>query len=110
MPKFKRNMGASVRRRLINIARERKQPFEQLLTRYVHERLLYRLSTTKHRDRFLLKGAMLMMTWFDDPHRPTRDLDLLGTGDSDPDAVIKVFQEVCAVQQDDGVVFDVAAL
>jgi predicted nucleotidyltransferase component of viral defense system len=110
MPKFKRNMGASVRRRLINIARERKQPFEQLLTRYVHERLLYRLSTTKHRDRFLLKGAMLMMTWFDDPLRPTRDLDLLGMGDSNPDAVIKVFQEVCGVAEEDGVVFDVGGL
>jgi len=110
MPKPKRNMGASVRRRLINIASERNQPFERLLTRFVHERLLYRLCMTKHRDRFLLKGAMLMMTWFDDPFRPTRDLDLLGTGDSDPDAVIKVFQEVCAVQQDDGVEFDVGAL
>src|SRR5882762_6460617 len=104
----KRNMGASVRDRLLNIARERGQPFELLLTRYVLERLLYRLSTTKHRERFVLKGAMLMTTWFDDPLRPTRDLDLLGFGD--PDEMLGIFREICAVELDDGVVFDVAGL
>ena len=60
MPKSSRNMGMSVRARLLSIAQERGQPFEGLLTRYVLERLLYRLSTTTHRERFVLKGAMLM--------------------------------------------------
>ena len=55
-----RNIGASVRARLLNLAKETSQPHELLLTRYALERLLYRLSTTKHRDRFVLKGAMLM--------------------------------------------------
>jgi hypothetical protein len=100
----KRNMGASVRDRLLNIARERQQPYDLLLTRYVLERLLYRLSKTPHRDRFVLKGAMLMATWFDDPLRPTRDLDLLGFGDSDPQAMIRIFREICAVKADDGVI------
>jgi predicted nucleotidyltransferase component of viral defense system len=104
------NMGASVRSRLQNIARERGQPFELLLTRYVLERLLYRLSTTKHRERFVLKGAMLMTTWFDDPFRPTRDLDLLGMGDPNPQAMLALFREICAVVADDGVAFDVAGL
>jgi predicted nucleotidyltransferase component of viral defense system len=76
----------------------------------VLERLLYHLSQTPHRDRFALKGAMLITTWFDDPLRPTRDLDLLGFGDPDPQAMIHIFQEVCAVKADDGVEFDVAAL
>ena len=58
------NMGASVRARLLTLARQRKQPFQVLLTRYVLERLLYRLSTTAHRDRFVLKGAMLLTSWF----------------------------------------------
>jgi predicted nucleotidyltransferase component of viral defense system len=105
-----RNIGASVRDRLLNLARERNQPFELLLTRYVLERFLYRLSTSKYRDRFVLKGAMLMATWFDDPFRPTRDLDLLGLGDSDPNAMLAIFREVCAVELNDGVAFDVAAL
>jgi predicted nucleotidyltransferase component of viral defense system len=110
MPKLVRNIGASVRDRLFNLARERKHPLDLLLTRYALERLLYRLSTTEHRDRFVLKGAMLLTTWFETPFRPTRDLDLLGYGDPDPDALVAVFREVCAMDLDDGVVFDVTAL
>lgn len=103
MPKPIRNMGASVRARLLAIARERNQPFQLLLTRYVLERLLYRL-------RFALKGAMLVTTWFEDPHRPTRDLDLLGFGDPDPQKMVEVFREVCGAAIDDGVEFDTVAL
>lgn len=110
MPKPLRNIGASIRARLQNLAKERHQQFDLLLTRYALERLLYRLSRTKHRDRFVLKGAMLMTTWFDDPHRPTRDLDLLGYGEPDPDAMLGVFREICAVEADDGIAFDVAGL
>jgi len=64
------NMGASVRARLLNIARERNQPFQLLLTRYVLERLLFRISCAEHRERIVLKGAMLMTAWFEDPFRP----------------------------------------
>ena len=63
------NVGASVRARLLNVARKKKQPFQLVLTHYVIERLLYRLSRSKHRDRFILKGAMLLMKWFEDPLR-----------------------------------------
>ncbi|MGQ0671505.1 MAG: nucleotidyl transferase AbiEii/AbiGii toxin family protein [Hyphomicrobium sp.] len=104
------NIGASVRARLLNLARQRQQPFQVLLTRYVLERLLYRLSTTSHRDRFVLKGAMLLTSWFPDPLRPTQDLDLLGFDSSDASVSLDVFREVCAVSADDGVDFDVAGL
>ena len=110
MRKPVQNIGASVRARLLNLAKERNQPFELLLIRYTLERLLYRLSTSKHRERFALKGAMLMRHWLDDPHRPTRDLDLLGFGDSDPELTLKIFREICAVKADDAVVFDVDGL
>jgi predicted nucleotidyltransferase component of viral defense system len=110
MPEPKRNMGASVRARLLNLAKERNQPNDLLLTRYALERLLYRLSTTTHRERFVLKGAMLMRTWFENPFRPTRDLDLLGFGDPDPQAMVALFREVLAIEADDGVVFDVKGL
>lgn len=110
MARSVRNPGASVRARLLNLARERNQPFDLLLTRYVLERLLDRLSRTPYRDRFVLKGAMLMATWFADPHRPTRDLDLLGFGDPDPGAVLAVFREVCAVPAEDGVAFNLDSL
>jgi predicted nucleotidyltransferase component of viral defense system len=101
------NMGASVRARLLNISRERNQTFQLVLTHYVLERLLYRLSRTKHRDRFVLKGAMLLIKWFVDPLRPTRDLDLLAFGDDDPNEMVNTFREICSVSFDDGVVFDV---
>jgi len=110
MRKPVQNIGASVRARLLNLAKERNQPFELLLIRYTLERLLYRLSTSKHRERFALKSAMLMRQWLDDPHRPTRDLDLLGFGDSDPELTLKIFRELCAVKADDAVVFDVDGL
>lgn len=105
-----RNVGASVRQRLLNLSRASGQPFDLLLTRYVLERLLYRLTRTPHRERFVLKGAMLLTTWFADPHRPTRDLDLLGFGDPAPEAMLAVFREVCAVAEDDGVTFDLEVL
>ena len=105
-----KNMGASVRGRLLKISKERGQTFDLLLTRYVLERLLYRLSTSNHKDNFVLKGAMLVTTWLDNAHRPTRDVDLLGFGSPEPEAMLAVFQEICVLKADDGVTFDVDAL
>jgi len=110
MRKPPQNIGASVRARLLNLAKERNQPFDLLLMRYTLERLLHRLSTSQYRERFVLKGAMLMTSWMDDPHRPTRDLDLLAFGDSEPEAILSVFREICAIKADDAVVFDISAL
>ena len=109
-PKKPRDVGTSVRARLLTLARQKGQAFELLLTRYANERLLHRLSLSPHRNRFVLKGAMLMTTWFDDPHRPTRDVDFLGYGDSAPDAMLVTFREICAIEVNDGMVFDIDAL
>ncbi|HEX4179427.1 MAG TPA: nucleotidyl transferase AbiEii/AbiGii toxin family protein [Caulobacteraceae bacterium] len=110
MPKAPQNLAASTRARLQNHARAQGQAFDLVLTRYALERLLYRLSQSPVADRFVLKGAMLVMTWFDAPHRGTRDLDLLGFGDPDPDALIEVFRQVMAAPGTDALVFDVNAL
>lgn len=110
MAKALRNIGASVRARLQNLARETGQSFELVLTRYALERLLYRISTSAHAERFVLKGAMLLTSWFADPHRATRDLDLLGFGDPNPDALLDVFREIFAADVADGVEFDLDAL
>ena len=83
---------------------------ELLLTRYALERLLHRLSLSPHRERFVLKGAMLLATWFDEPHRATRDVDLLGFGDAADDALLETFREIMAVEVDDGVTFDLEGL
>ncbi len=110
MAKRTRDIGASVRSRLLKLARERGQPFDLVITRYALERLLYRLSESAHRNRFALKGAMLVTTWFPDPHRPTRDLDLLGFGDSSEESILDVFREVCGMSADDGITFETAKL
>lgn len=110
MPDKPRNVGASIRQRLLNLAKTRGQPLELLLTRYALERLLHRLSLSPHRDRFVLKGALLLTTWFDEPHRATRDLDLLGFGDPSDDALLAVFREVMTITIDDGMTFDTAKL
>lgn len=94
----------------MNLARERGQVFDLLLTRYALERLLYRLSISPHRDRFVLKGAMLVTAWFDDPHRPTRDLDLLGFGDPSAESMLAAWRQICAIAADDGITFDGAGL
>src|SRR3546814_5080418 len=69
-----KNIGASVRARLLNLSKANGQSFDLVLTRFALERLLFRLSQSPHADRFVLKGAMLMMSWFDDPHRGTREI------------------------------------
>ena len=110
MPDRPRNIGASVRQRLLNLAHARGQPMELLLTRYALERLLHRLSLSSHRERFVLKGAMLLATWFDEPHRATRDVDLLGFGDAAEDALLATFREIMALEVEDGVSFDLKGL
>lgn len=110
MAKPIKNVGASIRAKLLALAQQKNQSFDVLLTRYVLERFLYRLSQSDFADRFVLKGAMLVSTWFDEPHRPTRDLDLLGFGDSSADPMLAVFRTICAISVNDGVVFDLEGL
>ena len=109
MAKPPTNIAASVRARLLNLARETQRPLDQLLTRYALERLLYRLSLSAYRDRYVLKGALLVTTWFDSPHRPTRDVDFLGFGDPSMDVLLARFREIAAIPVDDGLTYDIDA-
>lgn len=104
------NLSASVRARLLNIAKREGADFNQVLVRFALERLLYRLSQSRHAERFLLKGALLFTLWYDMPHRPTRDADLLGFGASDLDSLRDTFREIAAIDADDGIVFDPASV
>ena len=104
------NTAASVRARLLNVAKAQASDFNQVLVRFALERILYRLTQSPHADRFLLKGALLFTLWYDMPHRATRDADLLGFGASDLESVAQVFREIAAVAVDDGIVFDPASV
>ncbi|MHB8578107.1 MAG: nucleotidyl transferase AbiEii/AbiGii toxin family protein [Dehalococcoidia bacterium] len=101
------NVAHSVHDRLLQLARVRQEDFNLLLTQYALERLLYRLSVSSHRNEFILKGAMLFRIWAEQPHRPTRDLDLLGSGDHSAARVSRIFAELCSsAVEDDGLRFD----
>lgn len=101
------NVAASVRQRLLNLARERKEDFSLLLTKYALERLLFRISQSEHRMTFILKGALLFELWTEQTHRPTRDADFLSVGSSDPLRFETIFKDICVLPVvDDGLIFD----
>jgi hypothetical protein len=91
-----RNVGASVRQRLLNRSRERAEDFGWLLSR---------LTTSAYADQFTLKGAQLFATWVDTPYRMTRDLDLLRWGDPAIPVLEGIFRSLCeqAVDVPDGI-------
>ena len=105
-----RNLAASVRARLKQHSDAAKEDFNLTLTHYGLERLLYRLSVSRHASNFLLKGALLFALWYDHPHRPTRDADLLAFGSSDIDTLVAVFRDICGIASDDGIVLEIATI
>jgi hypothetical protein len=85
--------------------------YNALLTQYAIERFLYRLSKSELADHFILKGAMLFRVWSGTTHRPTKDLDLLGSGDPSPNAVADTIRHIIAVSvNDDGMTFDASSI
>ena len=105
-----KNRAASIRARRKNRSDAAKQDFNLTLTHYGLERLLYRLSVSRHAPNFLLKGALLFKLWYDVPHRPTRDADLLGFGPDDVESVAAVFRDVCVIDVDDGIAFEAVSV
>ncbi len=101
-----KDLAASVRGRLLNIAKAEQSDFNQVLVRYALERILYRISVSAHADQFLLKGALLFALWYDMPHRHTRDADLLGFGPSDLATIENTFREIASIPVDDGIAFN----
>ena len=100
-----KDIAASVRARLLKLAKIEGSDFDQILVRFALERMLYRLSQSAHADRFLLKGALLFALWYDQPHRHTRDADLLGLGASDLASVAQAFREIVSIHAEDGIEF-----
>jgi predicted nucleotidyltransferase component of viral defense system len=106
-----RDLAASIRDRLLNIARNNQEDFQSILTRYALERLLYRIYQSQHRDLFILKGAMLFVIWSQEPHRATQDLDLLCYGDNSVTHLEQVFREICTTEvEEDGLDFQSATI
>jgi hypothetical protein len=106
-----RNIAVSVRQKLLNKSKELSRPFNELLQYYGLERFLYRLSVSRYRDKFVLKGALLFTVWKQSAIRSTVDIDLLGKVSNDPAAIVKIFQEICNLQvEEDGLRFESAGV
>ncbi len=101
MTDAKANLVQSIHHKLLNGARSRGEDFQLTLVRFGSERLLFRLSKSKHATQFVLKGALLFMLWPDQLYRPTRDIDLLGFGDPAPERLRRVFSEICTVPSEE---------
>ena len=101
------NFGSSVKAKLLNISRNEKLGYQMLVTRYLQERLLYRLSISQYHDHFVLKGGALLYAHERFMARPTLDIDFMGHYiDNDKETVKKAFAEICAIPyQQDGVTF-----
>jgi len=104
-----KNYGKSIRSKLLNVAKKEDVFHQTILTRYFQERLLYRISQTKYRSNFYLKGGALMYAYEKLAARPTLDIDFLGYNISNENAtIVAAFKEICSVPcEEDGVVFDI---
>jgi predicted nucleotidyltransferase component of viral defense system len=97
-----KNIVASIQARLVDRSRELGVEHQLTLARFGGERLLYRLSKSEFADRFILKGATLLLLWLGEPIRPTKDVDLLGFGDTSAEALKRVFVSLCAAESAGG--------
>ena len=105
-PRPTKDKAASVRQRLLNLARSGQRPFNELLQYYAMERFLYRLSRSVHADRFILKGALMLRVWDAPQARPTMDIDLLGRTSNEVAAMVAQIRDILATEVDaDGLVF-----
>ena len=107
-----KNIAVSTRQKLLNKARNDQRPFAELLQYFAMERFLYRLSQSKYKDKFILKGALALLAWNAPTVRPTKDIDLLGEFDNDVEVITQVISEICkqGIEPDDGLTFDIKTI
>ncbi len=104
-----KNITASVQEKLKNIAKKENKNFDLILLLYLQERILFRLSKSKYKDHFVLKGGLFLYTISQSYSRPTKDIDLLGKQiKNDINNVSDAFKDICnlSIDEEDGVVFD----
>lgn len=106
------NYGKSVHDRLLNISRERNLSYQTIVSRYIQERMLYRLSVSRFRNHFFLKGGALIYAFGGPDARPTVDVDFLGENiGRDINTISNVFKEVCGIIYPlDGITFDAESI
>ena len=90
-----KDLVASIQARLLQHSRTLGVDHQLTLVRFAGERLLYRLAASEDAGKFILKGAALMLIWLGEKIRPTKDIDLLGSGDTSAEELTRVFTALC---------------
>ncbi|ARB92136.1 TPA: nucleotidyl transferase AbiEii/AbiGii toxin family protein [Legionella pneumophila] len=109
--KSPKNSAASIRQRLLNHSKTYQKPFNEILQYYAMERFLYRLSLSQHKNKFILKGALMLRVWNAPESRPTMDIDMLGKTSNDEINIVQQMKEILSVNvPEDGLAFDVTTL
>jgi predicted nucleotidyltransferase component of viral defense system len=104
-----KNLGASVRTKLMALSKERRVDFNSILIQYFHERFLYRLSISDYKENFILKGALSFLAYDISRLRPTKDIDFLGkVTANDLENIKNIMQEVSSIEATDGINFNPA--
>ena len=101
-----KNVAASVKNRLLSLARHSGKPFQSLLTHYGLERFLCRLSQSPMKEKFILKGGLLLVGMGLPLARTTRDIDFLGLMPGDIESVGRFIREIGSVALNDGLIYE----
>lgn len=93
--------------RLRNLAKEKGLPAQVILQNYMFERFLVRLAASEYKEKFVLKGGMLVAAIVGLDNRATMDLDAtLKNLPLTPEAIRAALESVCSIPVGDGVTFE----
>lgn len=106
------NSVASIKDRLKNKSRETGRTLQELFTLYGLERTIYRLSVSRYKENFVLKGGIFLYALYrGDYPRSTTDIDLLAQRISNAEADMRaVFSDILSQEADDPLRYDLATL
>ena len=81
---------------------------QELMQMYFFERLLYRISISRYKFNFILKGGLLLSAIIGDERRTTSDMDTMIKGvDIESDELLKIIQEIINIETDDNISFEI---
>lgn len=94
--------------RIRNLAKSKSADAQVLMRNYMMERFLERISVSEYRDKFILKGGMLVAAMIGLESRATMDIDGTIKGiNVNVEDVEKMIAAIVSVPMDDGVEFQV---
>ncbi|MDO4743722.1 MAG: nucleotidyl transferase AbiEii/AbiGii toxin family protein [bacterium] len=101
----------SLKAKIRNIAKEKNIPAQVILQNYMFERLLIRLSASEYKEKFVLKGGMLVAAIVGLDNRATMDMDTtLKNLPLTPEAIRNALEQISSIQFDDGVAFEIGTI